>query len=133
MANDGWNEQMAANDAGLGGAGSGERTCPWCGDSATTFVSRGYAGPTDETNQYFTCGSCGRTTFELVAKSSREMRLGRYKPGDFYQDRVNRTRYQISRVLRVGSNEFLVYLKPLPLPLDKKDAVTARDRAEPLE
>jgi len=104
---------MDASETGTVGGGSAERTCPWCGSPATRFVSRGYTGPTDETDQYFTCAACGRTTFELVAKSAREMRLGRYKPGDIYQDRANRTKYQISRVLRVGSNEFLIYLKPL--------------------
>jgi hypothetical protein len=40
------------------------------------------------------------------------MRLGRYKPGDVYQDRSQNTRYTISRVLRAGPNEFLLYLKP---------------------
>lgn len=93
------------------------RQCPWCGSDQTTFVSRGYAGLTDETDQYFHCANCGKTTYELMAKSAREMRLGRFRAGDIYQDRANQTRYQISRVLRVGSNEFLVYLKPLP-PVD---------------
>ena len=104
---------VGVSETGSDRTGISERACPWCGSPATTFVSRGYTGPTDETDQYFTCQSCGRTTFELVAKSAREMRLGRYKPGDVYQDRANRTRYQISRVLRVGSNEYLIYLKPL--------------------
>ena len=121
---------MDGIETGSDSGGIAERPCPWCGSLATTFVSRGYVGPTDETNQYFTCDACGRTTFELVAKTAREMRLGRYKPGDVYQDRANRTRYQISRVLRVGSNEFLIYLKPLPL--DEKRPVAARDGQEPL-
>lgn len=95
--------------------GESERTCPWCGSLVTTFVSRGYTGPTDETDQYFRCQACNRKTFELVAKTTREMRLGRYKPGDIYPDRASGTRYEISRVLRVGANEFLIYLKPLPL------------------
>ena len=43
------------------------------------------------------CAACGKTTYELVAKTAREMRLGRYKPGDIYQDRVQNTRYTISR------------------------------------
>ena len=41
------------------------------------------------------------------------MRLGRYKPGDVYQDRPHKTSYSISRILRSGQNEFLIYLKPL--------------------
>ena len=54
-----------------------------------------------------------RRTYEIVAKTSREMRLGRYKPGDVYQDRPHKTSYSISRILRSGQNEFLIYLKPL--------------------
>ena len=96
------------------GVESAERLCPWCGSTETQFVSRGYAGLTDETDQYFICGSCGKTTYELVAKSARDMRMGRYKPGDAYVDRPSKTRYSITRVLRVGSNEFLIYLRPTP-------------------
>ena len=91
----------------------GDRACPWCGGSDLRFVSRGFAGATDANDQYFVCHSCKRTTFEMVSKTGREMRLGRYKAGDTYQDRTNRTRYQINRVLKVGANEFLLYLKPL--------------------
>jgi len=76
------------------------------------LVQRGYAGLTDERDQFVICAACRRTTFEIVAKSSREMRMGRYKAGDIYQDRAQNTRYMISRVLRSGSNEFLLYLKP---------------------
>ncbi|MCC6314974.1 MAG: hypothetical protein IT337_13285 [Thermomicrobiales bacterium] len=93
-----------------------ERVCPWCGGAETRFVSRGYTGPTDESDQYFVCADCGKPTYELVALTAREMRLGRYKPGDVYQDRPNRTRYSVTRVLRAGANEFLIYLKPLIAP-----------------
>jgi hypothetical protein len=89
------------------------RICPWCESADVTLVQRGYAGLTDERDQYLLCGSCHKTTYEIIAKSAREMRLGRYKPGDIYQDRTQNTRYAISRVLRSGANEFLVYLKPL--------------------
>lgn len=89
------------------------RACPWCGGSDLRFVSRGFAGATDANDQYFVCEGCNRTTFEMVSKTGREMRLGRYKAGDTYQDRTHRTRYQINRVLKVGANEFLLYLKPL--------------------
>ncbi|MCA9862960.1 MAG: hypothetical protein R2853_14315 [Thermomicrobiales bacterium] len=88
------------------------RTCPWCDSPNVQLVQRGYAGLTDERDQFLICASCQRTTFEIVAKSSREMRMGRYKTGDLYQDRAQNTRYTISRVLRSGSNEFLLYLKP---------------------
>ena len=100
----------------------GDRHCPWCGSAATRLVARGYAGPTDEVNQYITCTACGKTTFELVAKSAREMRIGRYRTGGVYHDRANRTRYLITRVLRVGSNEYLIYLKPLS---DRDEPVVA--------
>jgi hypothetical protein len=90
-----------------------ERRCPWCGSTDTRFVQRGYTGPTDEVDQYFTCHGCGRVTYELVAKTAREMRLGRYEPGSIYRDQANQTRYQVSRILKVGLNEYLIYLKPL--------------------
>ncbi|HEU0114162.1 MAG TPA: hypothetical protein VFQ80_05775 [Thermomicrobiales bacterium] len=77
-------------------------------------MARGYTGPTDEVDQYFTCSACGKVTYELVAKTAREMRLGRYQAGDVYQDRANQTRYQITRILKVGANEFLIYLRPMP-------------------
>jgi hypothetical protein len=89
------------------------RICPWCESADIRFIQRGYAGPTDEVDQYLVCGACQKTTYEIVAKSSREMRLGRYKAGDVYQDRSQNTSYSISRILRSGRNEFLIYLKPL--------------------
>ncbi len=92
---------------------SARRICPWCESADIRFVQRGYAGPTDEVDQFLVCGACQTTTYEIVAKTSREMRLGRYKPGDVYQDRAHNTSYSISRILRSGRNEFLIYLKPL--------------------
>jgi transposase-like protein len=90
------------------------RDCPWCGSRKTKLVQRGYTGPTDEINQYYTCQSCGKVTYELVSKTAREMRLGRFQAGAIYKDLANQTRYQITRVLKVGINEFLIYLKPMP-------------------
>jgi hypothetical protein len=92
---------------------SAARVCPWCDSANVRFVQRGYAGLTDEVDQYLVCDSCHTPTYEIVAKTSREMRLGRYKPGDVYQDRPHKTSYSISRILRSGQNEFLIYLKPL--------------------
>lgn len=91
-----------------------ERHCAWCGSGDTHFVQRGLVGPTDETDQYVVCHECSRVTYEFVAKSAREMRLGRYRPGGIFRDSVHGTRYEITRVFRVGSNEHLLYLKPLP-------------------
>jgi hypothetical protein len=92
---------------------SSGRVCPWCESAEVRLVQRGYAGPTDEVDQYLICAGCGKTTYEIVAKTAREMRLGRYKPGDVYRDRTQNTQYTISRVLRVGQNEFLIYLRPM--------------------
>jgi hypothetical protein len=91
-----------------------ERRCPWCNGSEIQLVQRGYTGPTDEVNQYYTCRACGKVTYELIAKTAREMRLGRYHAGGIYKDSVHQTRYSVSRVLKVGLNEYLIYLKPLP-------------------
>jgi hypothetical protein len=91
-----------------------ERRCPWCGSPEILLVQRGYTGPTDEVNQYFTCQSCGKITYELIAKTAREMKLGRFRPGGIYKDSEQQTRYSVSRVLKVGLNEYLIYLKPLP-------------------
>ena len=92
---------------------SSERTCPWCGSAQVHLVPRGYIGPTDAIDQYFTCENCGKITYEMIAKTAREMRLERFRPGSIYQDRASRTRYHVNRVLKVGVNEFLIYLKPL--------------------
>jgi hypothetical protein len=92
---------------------SPERRCPWCGSDDTRLVQRGYTGPTDEVDQYFVCASCGRITYELIAKTSREMRLGRWHAGGIYKDTVHKTRYHVNRVLKVGVNEYLIYLKPI--------------------
>ena len=89
------------------------RQCPWCDSFDTSLVHRGYTGPTDEVNQYFTCNSCHKVTYELIAKTAREMRIGRFRAGGIYRDQANQTRYQVSRVLKVGLNEYLVYLRPL--------------------
>lgn len=89
------------------------RQCPWCGSDQLSFISRGYTGPTDEVDQYFTCRSCDKATYEIVAKSAREMRLGRYRAGAIYKEPSTRERYRINRVLKVGINEFLIYLQPL--------------------
>lgn len=91
-----------------------ERRCPWCGSPAISLVQRGYTGPTDEVNQYFTCKACGKVTYELIAKTAREMKLGRFQPGSIYKDHTHQTRYAVSRVLKVGLNEYLIYLKPMP-------------------
>ncbi len=95
-------------------ADTGERQCPWCGSVQTRLIQRGYTGPTDEVDQYFSCATCGKLTYELIAKNAREMRMERYRAGGVYKDLVHKTKYTISRILKVGVNEFLIYLKPMP-------------------
>lgn len=97
----------------------GVRRCPWCGSTKTRLVPRGLTGITDEFHQFFTCHQCGKVTFELVAKTAREMRLERYHVGDAYVDEAQDTAYTIIRVLRVGVNEYLIYLRPDPMAVAK--------------
>ena len=74
------------------------------------LVQRGFAGSTDDHNQYFTCNECGQVTFEILSRTPREIRVGRLDPGR--QVRHEGVEYVVSRVLKVGLNESLVYLKP---------------------
>ena len=102
--------------------GRSASTCPWCGADSLVFTSRGYTGPTDEVDQYFTCDACHKPTFEIVAKTAREMRLGRYRAGGIFKEPSTRDRYRIRRVLKVGINEFLIYLEPI---LDARSRASA--------
>jgi ribosomal protein S27AE len=91
-----------------------ERHCPHCGSQETSLTQRGYAGATDGDDQFFSCGSCGRTTFEILSRSPREIRIGRLEPGRAIRHAGEE--YTVSRVLKVGLNESLVYVKPVPNP-----------------
>lgn len=86
------------------------RTCPKCNSSDTTLVQRGLAGPTDESDQYFHCENCGHITFEIVSRTEREIRVERISPGR--QVKEGDDVYIVRRVLKVGFNEYLVYLRP---------------------
>jgi len=87
--------------------------CPWCGSDEVRLVQRGFTGPTDERDQYIACHGGKRLTYEIVSRSAREMRLGQYRTGGTYRDSLRQTKYDILRVLRVGSNEVLLYVKPI--------------------
>lgn len=87
-----------------------QRTCPECGSTNTVLVQRGFAGTTDDHNQYFTCNACGKVTFEILSRTPREIRVGRLELGR--QVRHEGGEYVVSRILKVGLNESLVYLKP---------------------
>jgi hypothetical protein len=41
------------------------------------------------------------------------MRLGNFRSGSVYKDSAHQTRYLVSRILKVGVNEYLIYLKPI--------------------
>ncbi|HET8628294.1 MAG TPA: hypothetical protein VFL91_12780 [Thermomicrobiales bacterium] len=94
------------------GKGDDGRHCPWCGGADLEIVQRGYAGKTDTNDQYFRCRTCGKVTWEMVSKTAQEVRLGRYEAGQAFTERGDR--YLITRVLKVGFNEYLLYLKPNP-------------------
>ena len=90
------------------------KRCPWCASTDVEAVQRGFAGKTDGNDQYFRCRNCGKTTWEMVSKTAQEVRIGRYQVGKSFTERGDR--YLIRRVLKVGFNEYLLYLKPTPLP-----------------
>lgn len=96
------------------GADGAGRRCPWCESTDVETVQRGFAGKTDGNDQYFRCHRCGKTTWEMVSKTAQEVRLGRYAAGKSFTERGDR--YLIRRVLKVGFNEYLLYLRPAPLP-----------------
>lgn len=99
-----------------------DRECPWCGSSNTIFYKRGLTGPTDERDQYFTCEDCGRRTYEIVSRTSRDMRVGQFRAGGSFRDNARQTKYTIIRVLKVGMNEVLLYLKPIVPRADEADS-----------
>lgn len=92
---------------------SAGRECPWCGGRDTEHVMRSLASGQESRNQYLRCHDCGRTTYEIVALTGREVRLGRYQAGGEYRDPEQRTRYDIYRMLKIGFDEYLLYLRPV--------------------
>ena len=86
------------------------RVCPDCGSTNTKHIQRGLAGSTDESDQYYQCEECGRVTYEIVARSQREMRVAQIEQGKVI--RQGGHSYVVMRVLKVGLDEFLVYLRP---------------------
>jgi hypothetical protein len=55
-------------------------------------------------------------TFEIIAKTVRDMRVGQFRAGGSYRDAAHQIRYTIVRVLKVGINECLLYVKPVIRP-----------------
>lgn len=89
---------------------SGPRICPDCGSDHTVLVQRGLAGLANESDQYYRCQRCGRVTYEIVSRTAREVRAARIIPGRALREGGNL--YTVRRVLKVGLNEYLVYLRP---------------------
>ena len=86
------------------------RTCPDCGSDRTVLVHRSLAAVANEMDQYFRCEACGRVTYEIVARTAREVKAGRIEPGRSIREAGKV--YTVRRVLKVGLNEYLVYLRP---------------------
>ncbi len=89
------------------------RECPWCGSRDTVFVQRGLASGQASPSQYIRCHDCDRVTYDIEAKNDREIRIHGYRQGGTFRDAENQTRYTIYRMLKVGFNEFLLYLRPI--------------------
>lgn len=104
--------------------GGESKRCPWCDSTDVEVVQRGFAGKTDGNDQYFRCRHCGKTTWEMVSKTAQEVRIGRYQVGKSFTERGDR--YIIRRILKVGFNEHLLYLKPVPLPATENAGETAQ-------
>jgi hypothetical protein len=102
-----------SRDATTPSDGPRHRRCPWCASDDVRLVHRGFTGPTDERDQYISCNVCKRITYEIISRSSRDMRLGQYRTGGTYRDTVRQTKYDITRVLKAGLNEYLLYVKPI--------------------
>lgn len=113
-------EQKAAEPDTARPVDENRRRCPWCGSTNTVFFRRGLTGPTDERDQYFTCEDCGRLTYEIVSRTSRDMRVGQFRAGGSFRDNARQTKYTITRVLKAGLNEVLLYLKPVVPDLDER-------------
>lgn len=89
------------------------RECPWCGSRDTVFVQRGLTMGRDSKDQYIRCHDCGKVTFDIVARTDRDIRIGGYRLNGVFRDPTHQTRYTIYRMLKVGFNEFLLYLRPI--------------------
>lgn len=100
-------------------------TCPACGGGHLIQTLRGFAGRSDSPHQFVTCQDCGQVVYEMLSVSQREIRLHRYEPnGLLVREEMS---YRIKRILKVGFDEFLLYLHPLPI----ERASTADEPAEP--
>lgn len=86
--------------------------CPLCGSQNIRRIRRGYAGQIDTPDQYVSCLDCGETTYEIIARSERELRVDRLEPGRRFK--YQGAEYLVSRILKIGLDEALVYVRPAP-------------------
>lgn len=85
------------------------RICPDCGSEHIQVTNRGYAGKTDERHQFFVCLDCGRTTYEILSWTARDMKLERVSTGDVIE--AGGHPYRILRILKIGLDEHLIYVR----------------------
>ena len=86
-----------------------KRVCPDCGSERVDLTHRGYAGRTDERNQFHQCLDCGRLTYEILSRNAREMKLERVSTGDVIE--ADGHPYRILRILKIGLDEHLIYVR----------------------
>jgi hypothetical protein len=89
------------------------RRCPWCNSDDTRHTLRGYVGPSNDRDQYLTCNQCRRLTYEIVSRTPRDIRLGHFQVGDVWRDHARQTKYVITRILKAGASETLLYVRPV--------------------
>ncbi len=77
------------------------------------WVKRGYAGRVDTADQYVLCADCGATTYEIISRSERELRVDRLEPGRRFKHEGSE--YIVARILKIGLDETLVYVRPAPV------------------
>ena len=105
------------------------RICPACGSPHLLQTQRGFAGRSDSPHQYLTCRACGQVVFEIVSVAQREIRLNRYEAGGvFVRDNLT---YEIRRILKVGFDEHLLYLRVLSVEATEPDTRTNQPGSEP--
>ena len=92
------------------------RRCPWCNSGDTHHTLRGYVGPSNDRDQYLTCNQCRRVTYEIVSRTPRDIRMGQFQVGDIWRDHARQTKYVITRILKAGASETLLYVRPIVRP-----------------
>ncbi|MCC6625931.1 MAG: zinc ribbon domain-containing protein [Chloroflexi bacterium] len=99
------------------------RLCPTCGSPHLLQTPRGFAGRSDTPHQYLTCQQCGQIVYEILSVTQRDIRLNRYEAGAVVvRDSLT---YTVRRILKVGFDEHLLYLKVLAAEPDEPETPAA--------